>query len=240
MKFIDIVEKGYYDLSRLGLDSELSNTIVVGIIETKLPEGTRQKWVDRVCSDDSKVDMRNKFPSLLKFLQEVRRSLKYMSTELREPPKACIPSMSHPSPSTPSTESRSTTSVLNSNRVLIRQNARWTCQACGQGRHGLAKCSQYQRMTVEDRWDVARKAGVCFPVSRTSPRSTMHEQNLPNLPPTASFVSPSKTAGCSVTYWACGFLPTWKPAIRQRLFRSTGSSPTVPSPRTRGPPESIR
>ena len=28
VKFIDIVEKGYYDLSRLGLDSELSNTIV--------------------------------------------------------------------------------------------------------------------------------------------------------------------------------------------------------------------
>ena len=57
MKFIDIVEKGYYDLNNLGLDRELSNTIVVGIIETKLPEGTRQKWVDRVCSDDSKREV---------------------------------------------------------------------------------------------------------------------------------------------------------------------------------------
>ena len=200
MKFIDIVEKGYYDLNNLGLDRELSNTIVVGIIETKLPEGTRQKWVDRVCSDDSKVDMRNKFPSLLKFLQEVRRSLKYMSTELREPPKACIPSMSQPSPSTPSTESRSTTSVLNSNRVLIRQNARWSCQACGQGRHGLAKCSQYQRMTVEDRWDVARKAGVCFQclgphlarqcTSKTCPTCHQpHHSSLHRRPPAA--VSPT-------------------------------------------------
>ena len=161
VKFIDIVEKGYYDLSRLGLDSELSNTIVVGIIETKLPEETRQKWVDRVCSDDSKVDMRNKFPSLLKFLQEVRRSMKYMSTELREP-KACIKSTSHPSSSTPSTGNKSTTGILNSQTIPTRQNTNWSCQACGQGRHGLAKCSQYQRMNVEDRWDVARKAGVCF------------------------------------------------------------------------------
>ena len=197
VKFIDIIERGFYDLSRLGLDREMSNTTVVGIIEAKLPYETRQKWVERICSDDSQVDMKNKFPSLLKFLQEVRRSLKYMSAELREPAKMCIKSMSQQSPSTPSSRERPVTSALTSHRVAARQSASWSCQACGQGKHGLAKCSQYRRMNVEDRWSVVRKAGVCFQclgphhvrqcASRTCPTCHQpHHSSLHRRPPVSA------------------------------------------------------
>ena len=245
VKFIDIVEKGHHDLCKLGLEGEISNTTVVGIIEAKLPDETRQKWVERVCSKDSKVDMRNKFPSLLEYLQEVRRSLKYMSVELREPQKACIKSMSQPpAPSSPSTSGRSTTSVLNSHRLpppTMYQSTRWSCQACGQGKHGLAKCSQYRRMNVEDRWNTVRKAGVCFQclgphhvrqcTSRTCP--TCHQPHHSSLHRRPSVSAPPAVPVASYRpeYWQIGSgssgLPGPRPPSHHRGQEDSPRAPTV-------------
>ena len=43
--FIDIVEKAYFDLKNLNMEKEISNTTMVSIIEMKLPEDVRRKWV---------------------------------------------------------------------------------------------------------------------------------------------------------------------------------------------------
>ena len=38
----------------------------------------------------------------------------------------------------------------------------WICAACNRAQHGLFKCQQYRNMSVDDRWAVVRKAGLCF------------------------------------------------------------------------------
>ena len=52
---IDIVEKGYRDLLRVGIEREISNTSTVSIIEEKLPKDIRREWSREVNRTDSKV-----------------------------------------------------------------------------------------------------------------------------------------------------------------------------------------
>ena len=44
---VDIVEKGYRDLLRVGIEQEISNTSTVSIIEEKLPRDIRRKLSER-------------------------------------------------------------------------------------------------------------------------------------------------------------------------------------------------
>ena len=67
---VDIVEKGYHDLLRVGIELEISNTSTISIIEEKLPKDIRREWSREVNRTDSKVEESNKFPYLLNFLLE--------------------------------------------------------------------------------------------------------------------------------------------------------------------------
>ena len=48
VEFVEIVEDGYRDLKRLGLESEITTTSSVSIIEKKLPADIRRKWAEIV------------------------------------------------------------------------------------------------------------------------------------------------------------------------------------------------
>ena len=65
-------------------------------------------------------------------------------------------------PFTSQSHAKSATSTLNSQQIQVQQKMGWNCQACGQGQHGLARCARYHQMKVEDRWEVVKKAGLCF------------------------------------------------------------------------------
>ena len=93
LDFIDVIERGHHDLACLGMTKEISNSGVVSIIESKLPDEERRKWAERVNAEGSLVPKMDKFPHLLKFLQEVRRTLKYLHAELRDghSPKQDVP-----------------------------------------------------------------------------------------------------------------------------------------------------
>ena len=96
IEFIEVIEQGCHDLRRLKMEKEISNTAVVSMIEAKLPEETRRKWAEKVCSDESEVSRKDKFPHLLKFLQETKRTLKYMNADLRDPGRGNVQSTSKP------------------------------------------------------------------------------------------------------------------------------------------------
>ena len=68
IELINIVEDGYQDLKRLGLEQEITTTSSVSVIEKKLPTDVKNEWAKLASSDHSTVDKTNKFPSLLKFL----------------------------------------------------------------------------------------------------------------------------------------------------------------------------
>ena len=65
VKFVEIVEDGYRDLKRLGLESEITTTSSVSIIEKKLPTDIRRKWAEIVSADNSTVDKTTNFHGFL-------------------------------------------------------------------------------------------------------------------------------------------------------------------------------
>ncbi|KAJ7337869.1 hypothetical protein OS493_008027 [Desmophyllum pertusum] len=82
IEFVEIVDNGYRDLLRLGLEKEITTTSSVSIIEKKLPADIRRDWAKLVSSDTSSVDKKDKFPSLLKFLLNQKTAIEYDSADL--------------------------------------------------------------------------------------------------------------------------------------------------------------
>ena len=46
--FVDIVERGYCDLSYMRVEHELSNTTVISMLEEKLPKDIRREWSKQI------------------------------------------------------------------------------------------------------------------------------------------------------------------------------------------------
>ena len=83
VEFVEVIESGYRDLLRLGLEKEITTTSSVSIIEKRLPADIRREWARLVSSDSSSVDKKNKFPGLLKFLLNQKRAIEYDLSDLR-------------------------------------------------------------------------------------------------------------------------------------------------------------
>ena len=83
IEFVILIEDGYRDLKRLGLETEITTTSSVSVIEKALPPDIKRKCSKLVSSRDSPVDKSNKFPSLLDFLQSQRSAIEYESATLR-------------------------------------------------------------------------------------------------------------------------------------------------------------
>ena len=69
-------------MKHLEIESEITTTSSVSIIEKKLPADIRRKWAEIVSTDNSSVDKTDKFPSLLKFLRSQRGAIEYDTASL--------------------------------------------------------------------------------------------------------------------------------------------------------------
>ena len=83
ISLVDTIEKGYRDLALLSFEKEISNTGTVSLVEEKLPRDIMREWSKEVNRDGSCVDVRDKFPALLKFLCEQRKIIEYEFSDLR-------------------------------------------------------------------------------------------------------------------------------------------------------------
>ena len=84
ISLVDVVERGYANLSRLSIEKEMSNTITLSLIEEKLPSNVKREWSKLVNKEDREVDKLDKFPYFLKFLIEQKRILEYEWADLRK------------------------------------------------------------------------------------------------------------------------------------------------------------
>ena len=73
IQLINIMERGYRDLARLGVQYEILNSTTVSLIEEKLPRDIWRDWSKEVNRTDNKVYDANKFRSLLEFLLKQKR-----------------------------------------------------------------------------------------------------------------------------------------------------------------------
>ena len=83
IEFINIIEDGYRDLKRLGLEKEITTTSSVSIIEKKLPTDLKREWSKLVTCESSTIDKTDKFPNLLRFLLDQKQAIEYENSELR-------------------------------------------------------------------------------------------------------------------------------------------------------------
>ena len=83
IRVVNIIEKGYLDLKRLKLEKEMSNTVTVSLLESRLPVDIKREWSKEINRRDSSVDPYNKFPAFMEFLKEQRIILEYENAHLR-------------------------------------------------------------------------------------------------------------------------------------------------------------
>ena len=81
---INTIEKAHRDLLLLGLESEISNSTIVSMIEQKMPKELNREWIKIVTGEKRKEIAKDKFPSLLKLLLiHFREGLEYEMSNIR-------------------------------------------------------------------------------------------------------------------------------------------------------------
>ena len=81
IKFVDLLERTYFDLNKLKLEKELCCTNVDSIVDGKMPDSISMEWYRQVYR--SKVDKNNMFLPFLKFLKTERSAIEYSMSKLR-------------------------------------------------------------------------------------------------------------------------------------------------------------
>ena len=82
---INIVEKAYSDLGRLGEQTELYNGTTISIIEQSMPLDMKNEWVKAIVS--KQLNSKQKFEELMELMRDWRNRLEYLSASIREVPE---------------------------------------------------------------------------------------------------------------------------------------------------------
>ena len=157
LEFITTVEDGYRDLKRLGLQSEITTTSSVSIIERKLPNDIKKEWSKIVCS--TTIDKSDKFSNLLTFLLEQRKIIEYETSELRATNQSTEEATNYVSATEKATNSegkRSTSPI----KCIIHEK----------GTHGTSECKVFLAKTVEERKQTLKDKKACWSCLRTGHR----------------------------------------------------------------------
>ena len=136
IEFINMIEQASHDLDSVKMGSEINNTNVVSLIESKLPKYLALNWYRFIHSSNSEVDKSKKFPSLLKYLITERNALEYGMSDLR----------------------------ISSDRKFVNINYVKTvkCLIHKDDSHNTSECSSYLSYTVDKRFDLLRNNHACF------------------------------------------------------------------------------
>ena len=76
LNMINMVEKSYRDLVRIGSQTEMSNSFMISMIERKLPEQMRIEWV-KLVAEQGVTDSQVVFQLLMDFLAKWRKIIEY-------------------------------------------------------------------------------------------------------------------------------------------------------------------
>ena len=150
--FVTLVEDGYRDLKRLGLETEITTTSSVSVIEKALPADIKRKWSELVSSRDSPVDKRNKFLSLLDFLQSQRSAIEYESATLRATSNNPYHTKGAAHYAGSMTEEKEENYKEPKPKCLIHEN----------GRHWTSNCRLYQAKTIDEKKNFLKEKRACW------------------------------------------------------------------------------
>ncbi|XP_043242087.1 uncharacterized protein LOC122391851 isoform X2 [Amphibalanus amphitrite] len=132
-------------LETMGVLPDSYSVLLMPVLLSCLPESWKIEWLR------CKVDSQDELTVFLKFLQREMTIREEAATRKR----GGTSDSTEPVPGS----GKPTVSVLS---LRQKRDPDWVCLACGSGKHGLAACSAYRCMPVPARWDVVRRARLCF------------------------------------------------------------------------------
>ena len=147
IEFVTLVEDGYRDLTRLGLEAEITTTSSVSIIEKALSTDIRRKWAEMVSCHGSHIDKSKKFPSLLEFLQNQRSAIEYDSASLR---------------TTTNNQHYRGTSHYTEGVEEVSKEPKPKCLIHEHGRHWTADCRIYLAKPIEEKKTIIKDKRACW------------------------------------------------------------------------------
>ena len=151
IEFVTLIEDGYRDLKRLDLETEITTTSSVSVIEKALPPDIKRKWSELVSSRDSSVDKGNKFPSLLDFLQNQKSAIEYESATLR----ATSSNQYHKG-------AAHCTANISEEKQENNREPRPKCLIHDNGKHWTANCRLYQAKAIDEKKNFLKENRACW------------------------------------------------------------------------------
>ena len=157
LDFINIIENGYRDLQRLGLEKEITTTSSVSMIEKKLPADLKREWARLVSCADSNIDKTDKFPSLLRFLLDQKSAIEYENSELRTTNEYRAKGSAH--------------YVQREEEMNAQtQSARCRCLLHDDANHWTSECRLYLSKSVKGKRKILKEKGACWSCLRRGHR----------------------------------------------------------------------
>ncbi|XP_068741776.1 uncharacterized protein [Montipora capricornis] len=151
IEFVTLIENGYRDLKRLGLETEITTTSSVSVIEKALPPDIKRKWSELVSSRDSPVDKSNKSPSLLDFRQSQKRAIEYESATLQ----ATSSNQYHK-------DAAQCTASISEEKQENSRDPRPKCLIHDNGRHWTTNCRLYQAKAIDGKKNFLKENRGCW------------------------------------------------------------------------------
>ena len=140
------------------IESEITTTSSVSIIEKKLPADIRHKWAEIVSADNSTVDKTDKFPSLLKFLRSQRGAIEYDTASLRVPAGQVKALIHH---TTAKEEIDMKDQRMTQGKCLIHED----------GKHSTEQCKVYSSKSIDDKKTLLKEKNACWSCLKVGHRS---------------------------------------------------------------------
>ena len=159
LDLVNVVERRHYDLARIKMESEVSNNATVSLIEGRLPHTIRREWSKEVNKTGSVVKSSDKFPHLLKFLQEQRKIIEYESSDLRS---GWLDRKEHVH-----LNERGETS----NDEGQEENRALNCLVHSLSTHSTADCRVFQEKSPEDKIRLVKEKRACWSCLKSGHRS---------------------------------------------------------------------
>ena len=153
LKMVNLLENGYNDLRRIGLDREISNSTIASMVEEKLPKTIKAQWCLRMIVD--KIDDTDKFPSLITFLLTHKQAVEYGNNELRTSQKSSNNGNQLPN--------RIGATNFGQSPNGSSKSPRETCwiHTDSKGNHPIWQCPEFIKMTVTERKALVLKNKAC-------------------------------------------------------------------------------
>jgi hypothetical protein len=141
LHLINTVERAYQDLKRIGLETEMSNSYIISVIEKKLPDEMRIDWVKSI-AEKGEIDSTKVFMLMLEFLNRWRNIIEYDDSAIRKAPERKVGSTHH----TGQTKTREKSEV---------------CWLHEDGKHPIWNCNLFRIMPVEEKVSLIKKKNAC-------------------------------------------------------------------------------